>query len=457
MTLLELRRADRTRSVVPERGDPEELGGPARLRDALDSGELVLRYQPMVELQTGRPRGFEALIRWQHPALGLVPPAAFMPAVETSRLVLPVGRFVLHEALRLFADLRALGATAELFGMAVNVSPIQLEDSDFAGRVLRELEAHRMRPERLALELTETADLLDDTLALRALTELREAGVHVSVDDYGTGYSSLTRVLDLPIDALKIDAHITQRLPDPRARAMVRSTMQLCQDLDISVVVEGVERVDQRDLLLELGCRWGQGYLFGRAVPAEQVAGILLPEAVGPRLHAHDHELVVAADQDSGISSVARVMGDALLGEGLVLHIGTPEERRGVAARLEGAGIPVGALIAEGRFVQWDSKRFVQKLTTSEGIDVGRVDALVVPLVGHRAAQNGLTVSSSAGHLLWQADRVADSLVLEDHVNGLHALGNVRTVCCFHRETLATIGTREQVARIRDQHSHVTL
>jgi EAL domain-containing protein (putative c-di-GMP-specific phosphodiesterase class I) len=135
-------------------------------------------------------------------------------------------------------------------------------------------------PRLLSLELTESAALLDDRRAVRELHELREAGVNLSIDDYGTGYSSLMRVLDLPISTLKLDRSLTQRLPaDRRALAVVKSTIDMANDLGIAVIAEGIELIEQRDSLLALGCRFGQGFMYGHAVPADQVTAALRTQA----------------------------------------------------------------------------------------------------------------------------------------------------------------------------------
>lgn len=279
VALLEQRRRDRTsglldRSVIAQARDPR------RLRAALDAGELVPHYQPILDLASGAPYGLEALLRWEHPQLGLLPPSAFLPAIEDSALVVPVGRDVLDRSLARLAELRRDHAPLA-GGVAVNVASGQLARPGLARDVLAALDRYGLAGTELALEVTEATALPDPELALRELGEVVAAGVHVVIDDFGVGWSNLSRILQLPVHALKVDRSIAGAvLTSPAAAAMVDSTVQLAGRLGLHVVAEGVETEQVRRRLTEAGCEWGQGWLFSAAVP-----GDALPSALSA-LHA---------------------------------------------------------------------------------------------------------------------------------------------------------------------------
>ena len=276
------------------RSGPGSTFDPVRLREALDEGELLPHFQPVVDLRTGRAVGFEALLRWEHPDLGLLVPGRFLPTIEATGLMLPVGRHVLAEALGALSVLRRAGPDLADLRMAVNASPAELIQPEFATTVLDELAMHGLRPQALVVEITETVAFVDAPSAVRQLTELREEGVKIALDDYGAGHSSLLRLLALPLSVLKLDRELTAGVAnDHRARAVMRSTIAMAEDLGLTVVAEGVERADQRDALLLLGCQLGQGWLFGRPVPSDQMAGAArgrrVPEqATGPRTEPSD-------------------------------------------------------------------------------------------------------------------------------------------------------------------------
>lgn len=278
VALLELGRADLARGRPPaDATGVQAVRGPLAtdpitLRSALDAGELVPHFQPIVDLRRGSAVGFEALLRWEHPELGVQGPGSILPAIESSGLIYPVGRHVLRESIDLVAQLRR--TARRHLGVSVNVSLAQLAQTGFSEAVLLELRRAGVPPRTLSLELTETVALADDRSALQELHSLRSAGVKLSIDDYGTGYSSLMRVLDLPVNTLKLERALVSRLPhDHRAFAAVRSTIDMARALGIAVVAEGIEQPGQRAALVDLGCRFGQGFLFGSATPAARLLG----------------------------------------------------------------------------------------------------------------------------------------------------------------------------------------
>lgn len=256
-----------------------------RLRQALDDAELVPHYQPVVDLATGAVLGFEALLRWEHPRLGLLPPADFLPAIEASGLIRPVGRHVLATAIAVLANLRR-SPTAAVPGragltMAVNVSGEQLRRPGLADFALATLAEHGLPGSALIVEVVESTRIADFEVAAHEMGRLRAAGVGISLDDYGSGWSGLQRLLQLPFTAIKLDHTLTRSLgDDPRIGALVSSTVALAADLGLDLIVEGVETRGQQRVLLDSGCTRAQGWLFGRAVPADRLPAVLAAAAV---------------------------------------------------------------------------------------------------------------------------------------------------------------------------------
>lgn len=234
------------------------------LKRALDRQEFLVRFQPVVDLRTGECIAAEALIRWQHPARGLLEPADFLAVLETSRLMPAIGRYVLTEAC---SRARLWTAPMEAAAIHVNVSGRQLEAGDFCADVLNALEKTGLAPDRLVLELTETHAGRVTVRAREDLERLRRMGVRIAIDDVGAGFSSLSRIVDLPVDILKIDKHFIDQLgSDPRCAAITRAVLTLGCNLGLPVIAEGVETQEQCELLTQWGCELGQGFLFGAAV-----------------------------------------------------------------------------------------------------------------------------------------------------------------------------------------------
>lgn len=249
------------------------------LRVALDRGEFRLVYQPQVDARSGAICGFEALLRWNHPERGDVPPSEFIPLAEETGVIMSLGRWVLREACR----------TATLWpdgiGIAVNLSPIQLRHSDVPDLVKDALLSTGLKPERLELEITESVLLDGGANVNTAIARLRELGVRLALDDFGTGYSSLAYLRRIAFDKLKIDRSFVTDLPGETVDLpIVRSIVTLAKALGMTVIAEGVERADQHACLVELGCDECQGYLFGRAMPAEEATALACPG--GPRASA---------------------------------------------------------------------------------------------------------------------------------------------------------------------------
>jgi diguanylate cyclase (GGDEF)-like protein/PAS domain S-box-containing protein len=237
------------------------------LRRALRSDELFVVYQPIVDLATRRAVGAEALVRWQHPTRGVVPPTEFIPLAEETGMIADVGEFVLRRACaEMAAWQRTLGAAAPA-SVSVNLSRAQLRPQRTAAMVAAALADAGIAPSALRLEVTESLAMQDDA-AIGVLHELRALGVGLALDDFGTGHSSLASLDQLPIDMVKVDRAFVARLAAESYQfAVVRATLTVAQSLHLAVVAEGVEREDQARALLEMGCRLAQGYLFSRPLP----------------------------------------------------------------------------------------------------------------------------------------------------------------------------------------------
>ncbi len=246
------------------------------LRRALQRHELRVHYQPLVDLEDGRVVGFEALVRWQHPRRGLVPPLSFIPLAEETGLIHPLGRWVLETACRQAAVWREAHEGANLV-MSVNLSGRQFAQPDLVDEVAGILIESRLAPEALELEITESVVMDESEAGVRTLRRLRDLGVRLVLDDFGTGYSSLSYLKHLPLDTIKIDRSFVAGLSGDADRSIVEAVVALAHGLRIGVVAEGIETEAQRRRLIELGCGLGQGYLFSRPVPAAEAGRLLRP------------------------------------------------------------------------------------------------------------------------------------------------------------------------------------
>jgi diguanylate cyclase (GGDEF)-like protein/PAS domain S-box-containing protein len=274
-------------------GDVDALQLEAELRHALDNEELRLFYQPIVHLGDETLLGYEALVRWQHPTRGLLPPAAFLDAAENNRLTSKMGEWVLRRAC---AD--AATWPAEL-RVHVNISARHLAEEGFSDLVADALGESGLAPERLELEITESTALFAAEATLHSVAVVTDHGVTLALDDFGTGYSAITALHRLPIHTVKIDrSFVADVVTEPATAALVQGLLQLGRGMGLQVIAEGIEDLDQADWLLRHGCAMAQGYAFGRPAPlpspaevflgeltdapAQDVAGELLPEPVSP-------------------------------------------------------------------------------------------------------------------------------------------------------------------------------
>ena len=282
----------------------------SELRDALEKGELALHYQPQVCLQSGLVIGCEALLRWIRPDGQSIPPDEFLPVAERSGLVAPIGEWAIREACRQSVAWREVGIEGLRIG--INLSPVQFQVGDVETQLRATLQDSGARPEDIGLELTESALLHDGQRVSDTLRQMRDLGIEIALDDFGTGFSSLGRLRDLPIDVLKIDRSFIRDLTDSgESASLVRSIVNLAHGLKIRVLAEGVETEGQLSMLVAAGCDRIQGFLFSRALPADEFEALL---RAGQRLapeqtqaHARRRTLLLVDDEANILSSLKRV------------------------------------------------------------------------------------------------------------------------------------------------------
>lgn len=276
VAMYEAKRTQAQLSVYRASADPnsrERLALTNELRDAIDARAFTLYYQPTLDVRTSRVHGVEALVRWRHPTRGLLLPDEFIPLAERHGLIPQLTRAVLEQALT--EAVRLDGAGQRLM-MSVNISRYDLVDEDLAGYVEELLARHDYPAERLTLEITESALVDDPSRAERGVRELRRLGVRVSIDDFGVGYSSMSQLLALAIDELKIDrSFVTGHTSDARARAIVRSAVELARALQLTVVAEGIEREEELTSLRTIGADIAQGYVIARPLSSRQLDAFL--------------------------------------------------------------------------------------------------------------------------------------------------------------------------------------
>jgi diguanylate cyclase (GGDEF)-like protein len=234
------------------------------LRTALENGDIYVRYQPLIDLETNALMGAEALARWRHPTRGNIPPSEFIPLAEANGMIIPIGYWILVEACRQAAEW-VEKFDAPHFVMSVNLSGKQLQRDDVVDRVQAALKEANLPPSQLKLEITESVLMADREAVIDKMTRLKALGVQLALDDFGTGYSSLSTLQSFPIDTLKIDRSFISRLGEEEgAHAIVEAILALAKTMRMNVTGEGVETDSQREIIRGLGCNTGQGYLYDR-------------------------------------------------------------------------------------------------------------------------------------------------------------------------------------------------
>jgi EAL domain-containing protein (putative c-di-GMP-specific phosphodiesterase class I) len=257
----------------------------AELRAAIEHGELVLHYQVERDIRTDRVVGAEALIRWQHPVLGLLGPSAFIPLAESTTAILPLGELVLRMACGQAAEWERAGLAPSEFVTWVNLSQRQLVEPDLVTLLSKILDSAELPPRRLGIEVTETALVArerDNRQVRRNLEQLQELGVRIAIDDFGTGFSSLAHLRGLPADVIKIDRSFVAGVHvHPKDTAIVSNVINLAHALGLRTVAEGVETAEQLDTVRDMGCDVAQGYLLGTPCPAADMTALLAVAAMG--------------------------------------------------------------------------------------------------------------------------------------------------------------------------------
>ncbi len=245
----------------------ESLG---RIEQALVDKEFVLYYQPKVNMRIGKIIGVEALIRWQHPEKGLLPPAAFLPVIENKRLAIELGEWVIDTALEQIEHWSASGLDIKV---SVNIGANQLQQLDFFERLMLQLTAHpNVKHESLELEVLETSAMKDIALVSETIQSCKQHGISFALDDFGTGYSSLTYLKRLPVSLLKIDqSFVCDMLVDPDDLVILEGILSLATSFCLDVIAEGVETIKHGEFLLKLGCELAQGYGIARPMPADEI------------------------------------------------------------------------------------------------------------------------------------------------------------------------------------------
>jgi diguanylate cyclase (GGDEF)-like protein/PAS domain S-box-containing protein len=260
----------------------ERLELRSALGHAVNEGHFLLQYQPIIELRTGEAVGFEALVRWHHPVRGVIAPDQFIEVAEESGLIVPMGRWVLDQALHTVAQWRRMTPAGRGPYVSVNVSVRQFRQTGFVEQVRASLEYVGVPPQALMLEITEMLLMGDDEQIWSDLAVLRELGVRIAIDDFGTGYSSLGYLRERPIDVVKIDkTFIDDMVSDPQQHALISGIISLAHTLNLTVIAEGIETGRHRDALAELGCPLGQGYFYSSPVgPTEALTWLNDPQSI---------------------------------------------------------------------------------------------------------------------------------------------------------------------------------
>ncbi len=261
----------------------ERLQVASELGSAIPQGELILYYQPVVELGNGRIIGAEALVRWKHPVRGMLHPADFITIAEDSGHIIELGHWVVHAAIK---QLRiwSVQFPEQPFQLHVNLSPVEVRWPGMAEFIRETLEQNGVDPHRLALEISETGLMTGDVIGLDALIKLRDLGVGIEIDDFGTGYSSISYLRRLPIDTVKVDQSLIRTIASDRQQvAFVAAILRLVESVGLRTVVEGIETAAQMAQLQQIGCVYGQGYYFSEPVAADPMTDLLTNQQIKSR------------------------------------------------------------------------------------------------------------------------------------------------------------------------------
>ena len=264
--------ANRINFFVPEmeKAGRERFELEVELRDAVSRGELCLHYQPIINLKTGQYELVEALVRWQHPTRGMVPPVEFIELAEKTGLIIGIGRWVVCEAIRQLA-LWHKGAALSINEVAVNLSPVQFQDPELIEIITLALAEHEVEAQFLTLEITESVLLDGDDEALAKIAQFRAMGIKIALDDFGTGYSSLSYLSRIQLDKIKIDRSFVNKIGNTRDEILIETIIAMSHSMNLAVVAEGIEELSQLEFLASNKCEYGQGYYFSKPLPAADI------------------------------------------------------------------------------------------------------------------------------------------------------------------------------------------
>ena len=307
----------------------------ADFEGALERGEFTLFYQPIVSLESNRVVGFEALLRWNHPVLGMISPLDFVPLAERTGFIVPLGEWALREACQQLSEWHSSIPDASDLWISVNLSGVQLQHPALVDEATEALRGSSLKPQSLVLELTEGVAMANPTAVKTLLMRLRAIGIRISIDDFGTGYSSLAHLREFPVDTLKVDRAFVRGIESHKESAdIVSSVTAMAQQLGLSVVAEGIENDDQARLLRSLRCESGQGNLFAKPLDVNR-ASDLLKTGLAPR---HDRVATHRASRHAWIARLIRARDAAG-------HFPIPRRVRVAAGLLlaAGAGVLLGA------------------------------------------------------------------------------------------------------------------
>ncbi len=447
---------------------------PEGLRRALARDEFVIHLQPQVHLVSQETCGFEALVRWQHPVLGLLAPCRFLPLAIENGLAVELGTHVVHRACQYIVDIDQVWPTNQPAPwLAVNLSAVELVDPAIVHMVAHALEQTGLGADRLWIELTEKAFVHDLDAATRNVEVLRSLGVHLAIDDFGTGWSSLSHLRHLPVEALKIDrsfvAGLGQATDDTK---IVAAVVGLAHSLGITTVAEGVETDRQRLDLLALGCDLGQGYLWSRAIPADdlvrspgerrpsrpQDAATAPVPTLRPASTASPHHHVQFYESDDFLAStVAEHLFATLASGGAAFVIATSRHQHLVEAALAARGCNVGAAKRDGRYLAMDTAAATGSLVVDGRLDVGWFDQHLGHLVGSLGAnERPVRIYCEAVAALWALDQVEPAIQLERAWNDLATRFEFQLLCGYRTSVFAHGKDLVDFEQMCAQHSEVT-
>ncbi len=269
------------------------------LRQAVEQKEFCVVYQPIIALGSGRLAGFEALVRWNHPRQGVVQPADFVPVAEETGLIVPIGGWVLEEACKKVREWQLASPSHRALSLSVNLSARQVAQPDLLEQIKRALEVSKLNPHHLKLEITESVVMGNAEAAAQMFKQLRALGVQLSIDDFGTGYSSLSYLHRFPLNYLKIDRSFVTRMTTDNDNAIVKTITTLAHNLGMEVIAEGIETDEQHRGLRDLGCEFGQGFLFSRPVDHDGVLSLLAKDSQNDKQMEMEIEIESVVESDA--------------------------------------------------------------------------------------------------------------------------------------------------------------